>query len=96
MNSNIFKIEYHQYRDQAKPTEPSATVKSKEDIRKEKIAETEKSIEMEESIKTMRTDAEKIMQGGVDMQKNMLKEYKDPNSQMIDLFLPGRGNGPSI
>lgn len=90
VNSNIFKIEYQQYRDQAKPTEPSATVKSKEEIRKEKISETEKSIKsMEESMKTMSADMQKIMQGGVDMQKNMLKEYKDPNSQMIDLFYQG-------
>ena len=70
VNSNIFKIEYHQYRDQAKPTEPSATVKSKEDIRKEKIAETEKSIKsMEESLKTMGADMQKIMQGDVTCRK---------------------------
>jgi hypothetical protein len=90
VSSNVFKIEYQQYREASKPIEPSKTVRSKEDIRKEKIAETEKSIKnMEESMKTMSTDMQKIMQSGIDMQKNMLKEYKDPDSQMIELFYQG-------
>jgi len=90
VNSAEFKKEYELMRSQAKPVEPTATVKTKEEIRKEKIAETQKSIkQMEESMKTMDAEMKKIMQSGLDMQKGMLKEYQDPNSKMIDLFYQG-------
>lgn len=90
VSSGNFKTEYETMRTQAKPVEPSGPVKTKEDIRKEHIAETQKSIkQMEESMKTMDAEMKKIMQSGIDMQKGMLKEYQSPNSQMIELFYQG-------
>ena len=90
VSSSAFKSEYEKIRMQSRPIEPTGTVKSKEDIRKEKITESEKAIkDIEESMKTMNADMKKIMQEGLDMQNNMLKEYKDPDSQMIELFYQG-------
>lgn len=90
ISSAAFKTEYEKLRTQAKPTEPTGVAKSKEDIRKEKISETLKSIkEIEESMKTMDAEMKKIMQPGLDYQKNNLKDYQDPNSQLIELFYQG-------
>ena len=70
------------------PITPSQ--KTKDEIRKEKIAETEKAItETEAGIKKMTPEIAKSMQGVLEMFRQNLKEYKDPNSQMIDLFYQG-------
>jgi F0F1-type ATP synthase membrane subunit b/b' len=87
LNSEDFKNHYEQLRSQAKPSEPVISQRTREDIRQEKIAETEKSIrETEANIRQMKPDIAKAMQPVLEMLKNNLKEYKDPNSQMIDLF----------
>jgi len=44
INSEAFKTKYADFRNSVKTEEPMITNKNKEDIRKEKIAETEKSI----------------------------------------------------
>jgi F0F1-type ATP synthase membrane subunit b/b' len=90
VNSEDFKKQYEQLRKNAKPSEPVITQRTKEAIRQEKIAETEKSIkETEANIKQMKPDIAKAMQPVLEMLKNNLKDYKDPNSQMIDLFYQG-------
>lgn len=87
LNSEAFKKEYEQLRKSAKPVEYPVAVKTKEEIRKEKIAETEKSIrEMEANFKTLKPDMVKQLQPVLDMLKTNLKDYNDPKSEMIDLF----------
>ena len=90
INSEAFKKQYEQERKSAKPSEPDIIVKTKEEIRSEKIAETEKSIkETEANIKKMTPDMAKAVSPVVDMLKNTLKDYKDPNSEMIELLYQG-------
>lgn len=87
ISSEAFKKQYDLQRKNAKPVEYITKTKTKEEIRKEKIEETEKSIkETEANLKTMKPDMVKALQPVLDMLKNNLKDYKDPNSKMIDLF----------
>ena len=90
VQSEGFKKQYDLERSQAKPEPDTKTVKTKEEIRKERIAETEKSIrQTEENMKTMKADMVKVLEPMLDMLKKTLKDYQDPNSQMIDLFYQG-------
>jgi hypothetical protein len=87
ISSEAFKKQYDLQRKNAKPVEYITKTKTKEEIRKEKIEETEKSIkETEANLKTMKPEMVKALQPVLDMLKNNLKDYKDPNSKMIDLF----------
>ena len=87
ISSESFKKQYELQRKNAKPAAYTAKLKTKEEIRKEKIEETEKSIrETEANFKTMKPDMVKALQPMMEMLKNNLKDYKDPNSQMIELF----------
>ena len=87
IGSETFKKQYELERKNAKPVEYTTKLKTKEEIRKEKIEETEKSIrETEANFKTMKPDMVKALQPMMEMLKNNLKEYKDPNSSMIELF----------
>jgi hypothetical protein len=87
ISSETFKKQYELERKNAKPVEYTTQLKTKEEIRKEKIEETEKSIrEMEANFKTMKPDMVKALQPMMEMLKNNLKDYKDPNSSMIELF----------
>ena len=90
VESEGFKKQYDVERRQAKPEPDTKAVKTKEEIRKERIAETEKSIrQTEENMKTMKADMVKVLEPMLDMLKKTLKDYQDPNSQMIDLFYQG-------
>ena len=91
VSSETFKKQYEQERNDAKPAAPDKTkAKTKEEIRKEKIDETEQAIaETEANLKKMTPDLAKTLQGVVEMYQQNLKEYKDPKSQMIELFYQG-------
>ncbi len=87
ISSETFKKQYELERKNAKPAAYATQLKTKEEIRKEKIEETEKSIrETEANFKTMKPDMVKALQPMMEMLKNNLKDYKDPNSSMIELF----------
>lgn len=87
INSASFKKEYAKERVNAKPYAPTPNARSKEDIRKDKIAETEKLIKTTENIlKTATGDLKKTMQEVLDTHNKNLKDYQDPNSKTIDLL----------
>ena len=87
LGSASFKSEYDKERIQSKPSAPTRVAKSKEAIRKEKIDETNDLIKKtEEIIKTSTGNMKEAMQEVLDMHKKNLADYKDPNSQMIDIF----------
>jgi hypothetical protein len=93
VNSPSFKKEYEQMRVAAKPVEPENKVRGKEEIRKEKIAETEESIrKTEATIKQMGADMAKIMQPTLQVMKKTLVDYKDPNSKYIEAYYLGEKN----
>jgi len=91
LGSDEFKKEYEKSRQGTKPMEPwRKTAKSKDEIRKEKVAELEKSIaDLEKNMGTFTPDIKKVMQPLLESQKATLKDYKDPNSQMIEMMAEG-------
>jgi hypothetical protein len=88
INSDAFRKEYELMRKQAKPQEVEIKVRSKEEIRKEKIAETEKSIRKTEEV-MKQPNMKDIMQPSLDILKKNLVEYNKPDSKMIDMFFNG-------
>jgi hypothetical protein len=90
VNSAEFKTEYEKMRSSAKPVEPVTKVRTKEEIRKQMIEDAEKGIKKtEEFIKTANAEMKEAMKPVVEMHKANLKEYKDPNSQMIEIMYQG-------
>ncbi len=76
----------------AQPTQPDYKEVTKESIRKARIEEIEKSIKGTElNISKSTADMAKSLKPLVEMLKNNLKEYKDENSQMIELMYQGEG-----
>ena len=86
VSSDAFKKEYEQLRKDAKPLEPENKVRSKEEIRKEKIAETEKSIRDAEATMKVSADMARIMKPTVEMLKKTLEDYKKPDSKNIESY----------
>ncbi len=86
VNSELFKKEYSKLREGARPQEPEQKIPNKEEVRKEKIAEVEKSLA--ESNKTIKEFPEmaKTLEPVVEMLKTTLKDYKDPNSENIEAY----------
>jgi len=85
ISSPIFKKQYEDLRKGAQPQQP-ATVKLRtiEEIQKEEIAKTEKSIkDTEKTLKEMSADMAKSMQPILDMQKQNLKEYQNPRNPLF-------------
>ena len=91
LNSEEFKKEYEKSRQGTKPMEPwRKTAKTKEEIRKEKVTELEKSIaDIEKGMPKFTPELKKAMEPLLETQKNTLKEYKDPNSEMIEMMAEG-------
>jgi len=85
VSSPVFKSEYDRLRQDARPEAPEEKLRTKEEVRKEKIADTEKSIRKTEEIMKQR-DMVKIMQPTLDMLKKTLQEYKEPNNKYIESF----------
>jgi hypothetical protein len=87
VNSASFKAAYEKERANAKPTMSTPSTKTKESIRKDKIEETEKLMKTtEEIIKTSNADMKKTMQDILAMHKKNLADYKDLNSQTINML----------
>jgi hypothetical protein len=81
ISSAAFKKQYDNMRNSSKPQEPVLKpLRSIEQIQKDEIARTEKSIrDIEKSMKEMPQYA-KSMEPSLAMQKKMLKEYQDPKN----------------
>ena len=85
VSSPVFKSEYDKIRKDAKPEEEIVNLRTREDIRKEKIAETEKSIAKTLEIMKQK-DMAKIMQPTLDILKKTLEDYKQPDNKYIESF----------
>ena len=86
LSSEAFRKEYETLRNRAKPQAYPYTPKSKEEVRKQKITELQKSIKDAEELVKKMPEMEKTMRPTIDMFKKNLKDYEDPNSQMIEMF----------
>jgi hypothetical protein len=82
-NPSFLKL-YDSERKAAKPQDPDKNVKTKEEVRKQAIADMQKSIDAAEETVKKYPAMEKDARPTIDMLKASLKEYKDPNSQYIE------------
>ncbi len=90
VNTEGFIREYEKLRNAALPAEPIIKQFTKESIRKERIAETEKAIkETELNISKSTADMAKALQPLVEMLKKNLEDYKNPDSEMIEMMYQG-------
>jgi predicted phage tail protein len=81
ISSAEFKKEYEKMRNDAKPQQPVVKpLRSIQEIQKDEIARTEKSLkDAEKTVKEVNADMAKALQPMVDMLRKNLKEYQDPN-----------------
>jgi len=87
--SPAFKKEYDLSREQSKPV-PPRNPKTKTEIQAEQIAQLTKSIEeTEKSIKTLPADLIASVQEVQQMLKDQIKDYEDPESEMLALLVEG-------
>ncbi len=90
LGSDGFRKEYALERKNAMPHDPQVVVRTKEELRAAKIAESEKSLkETQESAKKLGPDMAKAMQPSIDMYKKNIEDYKNPKSETIDLYYQG-------
>ena len=82
----VFRKEYDLMRKQAKPSQPEQKLVTKEEVRKEKVAEMEKSLRNSESASKTNADMAKIMKPTIEFLKKTLVDYKDPSSKHIENF----------
>jgi predicted phage tail protein len=85
ISSGDFKKQYENLRKNAQPQEPELKpLRSIAEIQKEEIAKTEKSIkDTEKTIKEVKADMAKAIQPVLDMLRQNLKDYQDPNHQLF-------------
>lgn len=87
LSSPTFKAEYDKARASYRPVEPKDNSKTKEQIRQEQIDQLKKSIKsMEDVAKTAPADQKKNYQSTINDFSKMIKEYQDPNNQMIEMM----------
>ncbi|OQP63992.1 hypothetical protein A3860_21465 [Niastella vici] len=89
INSDAFKKEYDQERQQAKPHQDATPMRTKEEVRKDEIDKMEKGLKQTEEMIRKTPSLAKSMQGVIDMYKKNIVDYKDPNSKTIELFFQG-------
>lgn len=84
----VFKKQYEDMRKNAEPHKPEAAkIKTLEEIRKEEIAKTEKSIkDLEKSMKEVSADIAKSLKPLLESQKQTLKDYQDPKNEMLAII----------
>lgn len=90
VSSEAFASAYEAHRLRSKPTEPGPA-KTADVIRKKFVDDTKKGIESTEKLLKTFTDAsmKKDLQASLEMLKNSLKDYEDPNSEMIKMAVQG-------
>ncbi len=91
INSDEFKKQYETFRAQAKPEELELKpIRTKEQVQKEEIAKTEKSLkDMEKSMKELGPQMAKDLQPLADMLKKNLKDYQNPNHEYFAMMVEG-------
>ncbi len=89
--TDAFKKEYDKSREAAKPMESQKkTARTKEEIRKQMIDDTKKSIaEIENNMSKYTGDLKKTMQDMSDAQKEMIKDYERPDNEIMQLMAEG-------
>ena len=90
ISSAAFKRQYEEMRQGAKPAQPeSKPFRTIEQIQKEEIAKTEKSIKDAEKTMKELPDLAKTMQPVLDLFRKTLKEYQDPKHKYFNAIAQG-------
>jgi hypothetical protein len=89
LNSEAFKKEYELHREKAKPQEPVTAMPTKEQVRKQEIAKMEELIKQTEELKKKSPEFAKDLQEAIDSYKTNIKDFKDPDNAMIELYYAG-------
>ncbi len=90
VNTEAFAKNYETHRQRSKPTEPAPAI-SGDSIRRKFISDIKKGIESTEKFGKTTTDAsmKKAMQESLEVLKASLKDYEDPNSEIIKMSIQG-------
>lgn len=89
VNTQEFQDAYQKAREQQKPA-PPAPPKTKEEIQAAQIAMLEKSIaDTEKSMKAMSADMQEPMKDVIKMFTEQLKDYKNPENEMLNYMAEG-------
>jgi hypothetical protein len=92
VNSDAFIKAYNADRERTKPVEP-APAKTADQIRKENIESAQKGVEnLEKALKTADASMKKDLEGTLVTMKQMVKDYEDPNSEMVKMGVMGEQN----
>jgi len=89
VGSEAFVKAYSADRERAKPTAPEP-LKTEAQIRQEGIESNKKGLEnLEKLMKTANESMKKDLQSAMDMLNKSIKDYEDPNSEMVKMTLMG-------
>lgn len=89
VHGSSFKNEYDIARAASKPIKPQSP-KTKEQIQRERIDDLNKSIlEMEKTMKTLPADLIKSFDEGLQMLKDQVKDFENPESEMLAIMVDG-------
>jgi hypothetical protein len=89
VSSEVFVKAYSAERERVKPVAP-APAKTADQVRKEFIESTQAGIDnMEKFMKTADASMKKSAQEGLDQLKQSLKDYQDPNNELIKMSVTG-------
>lgn len=92
VSTEAFAKDYEAYRVWSKPQQPEAA-KTPDVIRKKFIDDTKSGIvNMEKFLKTADASMKKSAEETLDMLKKTLKDYEDPNSEIIKMAVQGEEN----
>lgn len=92
VNSDAFTKAYNNDRDRTKPAEP-APAKTANQLQKENIEGIQKGIDnLEKVMKTADASMKKDLEGTLQTMKQSLKDYQDPNSEMMKMTVMGEEN----
>jgi hypothetical protein len=92
VHSDAFIKAYNADRERTKPVEP-APAKTAGEIRKENVESAQKGVEnLEKALKTADASMKKDLEGTLVTMKQMVKDYEDPNSEMVKMGVMGEQN----
>jgi hypothetical protein len=92
VSSDAFIKAYNYDRERTKPAEP-APAKTADQIRKENVESAQKGVEnLEKALKTADASMKKDLEGTLVTMKQMVKDYEDPNSEMVKMGVMGEQN----
>jgi hypothetical protein len=92
VGSDAFTKAYNAERERRKPVEP-IPAKTEAQIRKDNIEGAQKGIEnLEKALKTADASMKKDLEGALATMKQTVKDFEDPNSEMVKMSVLGEQN----